>query len=214
MLLHKFIILLIGIAILQHTNVAAQATGNDTIRLGSVTEHGAVYAMILLPEYTRVAKVLDNEEVKRVAQLRNIIFSVYPYAATAAVIMKDVNAHLDNLPDRRAKKEYIKSIDKKLDQTFKEPLKNLSINQGHILVKLIDRQTGQNCFSIIREFKSGLAAVMWQSVGVFFNNNLNKRYDPDGEDKEIESIVRDIETSNLYNYELYQQQLLLSKVQK
>ena len=195
------------------SNLNAQ-TANDTIRLGSVTEHGAVFPMILLPEFTINSKSLNAEDIKRLSMLRNNVFTVYPYAIAAAAILKEVNTRLENTPERRDRKQLIKSIDKKLDKTFKEPLKQLSIDQGHVLIKLIDRQTGQNCFDIIREFKSGFAAVMWQSVGVFFNNNLHKRYDPEGEDKDIEKIVRDIEASNLYNYELYQQQQLLSKVQK
>ena len=186
--------------------------GNDTIRLASTIENGVTYPIILLPEFPKSAKVLNNEEIKRVAKLRNDIFAAYPYAIAAAAIMKNVNTDLDKMQSNSEKRKYIKSIDKQLDKTFKEPLKNLSIDQGHVLIKLIDRQTGQNCFSIIREFKNGFAAVMWQSVGVFFNNNLNKRYDPNGEDKEVEFYVREIESSNLYNYELFQQQKLLSKV--
>jgi len=194
--------------------LAAQTGANDTIRVGATLEKGVVYPMILLPELERATQKINDEEVKRIARLRNNVFAVYPYAIAAAQIMKEVNAELDNMDRHRDRKKYLKSIDKKLDETFKQPLKNLSVEQGQILVKLIDRQTGENCFDIIRKYKSTFAAVMWESAGVFFNNNLRHKYDPCGEDKDIEVIVRDIETSSLYRYELYQQQLLLSKVKK
>jgi hypothetical protein len=99
-----------------------------------------------------------------------------------------------------------------LDATFKEPLKNLSVDQGHVLVKLINRQTGRNCYSIIRELKGGLNAVLWQSVGVLFNNNLRHEYDPEGKDKELESLVQVLEGSSNYRYQLYLQQEMMKKI--
>lgn len=184
---------------------------NDTIRLGATTEQGQVYPMVLLPEFEKVAMYMNPEERTRIARLRNDIYVTYPYALTAATIFKGVNDTLEKMDGRRDRKKYLKTVDKKLDNVFKEPLKNMSINQGHVLIKLINRQTGQNCYSIIRELKGGLSAVVWQSVGAFFNNNLRREYDPEDEDKEIEFIVRDLEASASYRYQLYQQDALLKK---
>jgi len=192
----------------------AQNSVNDTIRLGAVTENGKTYPMILLPEFITTGSFIDASERIRRDKLRNDIFVVYPYAITAAAIFKEVNTNLEKLDGRRSRKKYLKSIDKSLDVAFKEPLKNLSIDQGHVLIKLIDRQTGQNCYSIIKELKGGFNAMLWQSVGVFFNNNLTRDYDPEDKDREIEAFVKDLESSNSYRYQLYQQQALLKKVAK
>ena len=192
----------------------AQYSENDTIRLSAITENGYTYPVILLPEVETVSEYLDPAERIRRDKLRNDIFVVYPYALAAAAVFKDIHANLDSLDRRHDRKKYLKSVDKSLDATFKEPLKNLTINQGHVLIKLVNRQTGQNCYSIIRELKGGLSAMMWQSVGIFFNNNLVHEYDPEGKDKEIEGFVRDLEASNAYHYQLYQQQALLKKVRK
>jgi uncharacterized protein DUF4294 len=83
-----------------------------------------------------------------------------------------------------------------------------------VLIKLIDRQTGQNCYSIIKELKGGFSAMVWQSVGVFFNNNLTRDYDPEGDDKEMEGFIKDLEASNVYRYQLYQQDQMLKKIAK
>lgn len=190
----------------------AQPSVNDTIRLGAVVENGHTYPMAFLPEQIIVDKTLDVAARIRRDKLRNDIFIVYPYAITAAAIFKDVNGNLEKMDRRHDRKKYLKSIDKSLDVAFKEPLKNLSIDQGHVLIKLINRQTGQNCYSIIKELKGGLSAMLWQSVGVFFNNNLVKAYDPEDKDREMEMLVRDLEASNNYNYQLYMQQTLLRKV--
>ena len=192
----------------------AQQSVNDTIRLGGIEVDGKVYPFVFLPEFDFVIHGVTDEEKKRINKLRNNIYTVYPYALTAGTIFKSVNAELDKLPDRRARKHYLKSIDKQLDACFKEPLKNLSIEQGHILIKLIDRQTGESCYEVIKELKGGFSAVMWQSVGIFFNNNLTHSYDPEGRDNEVESIVRELEASNAYRYQLYLQEEMMKRIGK
>lgn len=194
-------------------NAVAQGA-NDTIRLGITEEHGQSYPMIFLPEYRYVGTFMDQETRQRHNRLRNDIYTVYPYALTAATILKQVNDSLDRLDGRRDRKRYLKTVDKKLDEVFKKPLKNLTVDQGHVLIKLIDRQTGQDCYSIIKELKGGFSAVVWQGVGVLFNNNLRKDYDPTGADKEMEGIVAELEASSSYRWQLYQQDALLKKISK
>jgi hypothetical protein len=200
--------------LLATVKAVGQESETDTIRLGMVYEHGQPYPMVFLPEFEKTALFFDaTQRVKR-QRLRRDIYTVYPYALTAATIFRDVNDSVDKLDARRDRKRYLKTIDKRLEKVFKEPLKNMTIDQGHVLIKLVNRQTGQNCYSIIKELKGGFSAVVWQSVGVFFNNNLNKDYDPEGKDREIENIVRDMEASNNYRYQLYQQEQLLRKAAK
>jgi hypothetical protein len=75
---------------------------------------------------------------------------------------------------------------------------NLSVYQGKILMKLINRETGNNCYNILKEFKGGFTASFWQTVAFFFGSNLKQPYDPKGEDAEIESIVKEVR--RLYGY--------------
>jgi hypothetical protein len=194
------------------TVCSAQVGVNDTIRLGAVVENGATYPMAFLPEYTKTALYLDNDARLRRDRLRRDIYIVYPYALTAATILGDVHKILDTLNSRRERKRYLRETDRKLDVAFKQPLKNLTVDQGHVLVKLINRQAGQNCYSIIRELKGGFNAVVWQSVGVLFNNNLRHEYDPLGDDAEIENIVQVLESSANYRYHLYMQQELMRTI--
>ena len=207
-----FAIILWGIMLLVSAKNAGAQSATDTIRLGAGMYQNKVIPAMLMPEVTIIAAFMDPKQKEHFNKLRNAVYATYPYALAAAAILKDVNTNLDNMPDRRSRKTYLKSIDKKLDATFKEPLKNMSIDQGHVLIKLIDRQSGQNCYSIIKEMKGGLSAMVWQGVGVFFNNNLHREYDPTGDDKELEGIVQELEASNAYRYQVYQQQALLRRV--
>ncbi len=214
MKLKKWTCVLFIVLFIATEQIIAQNSVYDTIRLGSITEHGQAYPMVLLPEFVKKDLLMDPKERTRRQRLRNDIYVTYPYALTAAIIFNEVNSNLDSIDRRRDRRKYLKTMDKKLDRLFKEPLKNLSIDQGHVLIKLINRQTGQNCYSLIKEMKGGLSAMVWQSVGLFFNNNLVREYDPEDRDREIESIVKDLEASNLYRYQIYQQEALLKKAMK
>lgn len=190
----------------------SQLSTFDTIRLGATIEDGVSYPIVLLPEHTVIGEYMNMDDRTRRNKLRNDLNVVYPYALTAAALLKDINTNMDKIDARRDRKQYLKSVDRQLDKLFKQPLKNMSVDQGHVLIKMINRQSGENCYSIIRELKGGVSAVLWQSVGVFFNNNLRKEYDPTGEDKELEALVLELEASMTYKYHLYVQGELMKKV--
>ena len=133
-----------------------------------------------------------------------VIIGGGPAGLMAADVLKDVDVNLAKMDARRDRKTYMKQVEKQLKDRFKGELENLSIDQGHILFKLIDRQTGKDCYSIIRELKGGFNAVVWQSVALVFSHNLRKEYDPQGEDKDIEKIVLEIEAyyREKYHYQV------------
>ncbi len=179
-------------------------SGSDTIRLGGVIVGNDTLAMAFLDEVEVHGRLPRYWAKKReqITRLRYNIARVYPYAVTAADVLKDVDVNLDRFgDDKRARKAYLKSIEKELNKRWKGELQDLTVTQGQLLVKLIDRQTGKNCFSIIREMKGGFTATLWQGVALLFANNLKREYDPAGEDKDIETIVKDIETANYYRYQ-------------
>ena len=127
------------------------------------------------------------------ARLRYNVYKVYPYANTAAYLLRDVHEKLAKLPDQKSRKKYIKNIEKELNKRFKGELQEFTISQGIVLVKLINRQTGRSCFDIIQEVKGGFNAVVWQGVALVFSNNLKREYEPYDRDKDIEGIVQEIE---------------------
>jgi hypothetical protein len=126
-------------------------------------------------------------------RLRNAIYVTYPYARKAGIILNDINAKLAGVTDKEKRKQYIKSREKELKKEFTDPLTNLSVYQGRVLMKLINRQTGNNCYEIIKEYKGGLTARLYQTVAFFFNSNLKQPYDATGGEKEMESIVLEVE---------------------
>jgi hypothetical protein len=131
-------------------------------------------------------------------RLRNAVYVTYPYARRAAVVFNDINRRISSLSDKHAISTIINSKEKELKKEFTDPLTNLSVYQGKILMKLINRETGNNCYNIIKEMKGGFTARFWQTIAFFFGSNLKQPYDAKGEDADIESIVQEVR--RLYGY--------------
>ena len=115
---------------------------------------------------------------------------VYPYALLARDMTMQVDNHIAANELRRRKKEkYINQMQKELFAAYEKPLKNMSISQGRLLIKLIDREIGRSSYKIIKDYKSGITAGFWQGVAKIFGNDLKSRYDADGDDKVTEYLV-------------------------
>ena len=76
---------------------------------------------------------------------------------------------------------------------FEKDVRHLTVTQGIILVKLIDRETGRTSYQVIKELKGGFTAFFWQGIARIFGNNLKTEYDPADQDKVMEDIVLGIE---------------------
>lgn len=168
---------------------------NDTIIVPA-----KIYGGELLPassgEYTWVHAPMPPAMRRRMEEwtrLRNAVYVTYPYARRAGMIMNDINAKMALMSDDGQRKAYIQSREKELKKEFTQPLEQLSIYQGKILMKLINRQTGNNCYNIIKEYRGGFTARFWQTVAFFFDSNLKQPYDPKGDDQAIETIVEEID---------------------
>ena len=115
---------------------------------------------------------------------------VYPYALLAKDMESQVERHISENQLRRRKKEvYINRLQKELLDAYKQPLKNMTISQGKLLIRLVDREIGKAPYSVIKEYKNGLSAGFWQGVAKIFGQDLTTHYDPKGEDKMTEYLV-------------------------
>jgi hypothetical protein len=114
---------------------------------------------------------------------------VYPYSQIAKNKMLELDIKYQHAGSEKEKKTIVKQLEKELFSEFETPLKNLTISQGCMLIKLIDRETGKTSYSVLKEFKGGFKAVFWQGIARLFGNNLKTRYDKDGEDKILEELV-------------------------
>lgn len=126
-------------------------------------------------------------------RLRNAVYVTYPYAIKASQVMNQINAQLVNITDKKKRKKIIQANEKQLKSQFADKLTQLSVYQGKVLMKLIYRQTGNNCYEIIEDYKGKFDAGFWQTVALIFGSNLRQPYDPNGDDHDMETIVQDVE---------------------
>lgn len=181
---------------------------NDTIRCGTYPMPNGdtlpsffladVIIRVDAPAFIKQQREANLQKERELALLRYNVYKAYPYALIAANVIKNVDEELAKLPNRKAEKIYLKKVEAELKSKFKGQLENLTMSQGAILVKLINRETGKDCYGIIKDLKGGFSAIVWQSVAFVFNNNLRKRYDPIDEDREIEKVVQEINQRGYY----------------
>jgi hypothetical protein len=170
----------------------------DTLITSAVVYEGdTIEAKVLTGVYLygRLSRLSAKAKWTR---LRNAVYVTYPYAKRAALVLNDINRHIAGQTDKRIISNYINSREKELKKEFSDPITNLSVYQGKVLMKLINRETGNSCYNILKDFKGGVSARFWQTVAFFFGSSLKQPYDPKGEDAEIESIVKEVR--RMYGY--------------
>lgn len=169
---------------------------NDTVIVHACIEaNGDTIPCSWLEDVYITAKLTKAQRKRYVewTRLRNAVYVTYPYATAASRVMNDINAQLVNVNDKKKRKEIILSREKELKNEFADKLTQLSVYQGKVLMKLIYRQTGNNCYEIIEDYKGKFSAGFWQTVALVFGSNLRQNYDPGGNDHDMEIIVQDVE---------------------
>lgn len=167
--------------------VIAVITNGDTIFVSELEE------AVIEPVKRRAA-------TRDMRQYRRLIFNVkkvYPYAKLAGAKFAEVNEHLQSMEKGKDQRDYIKQLENDLLKQYEEELKNLTITQGRILIKLIDRETTLTSYEVVKELRGSFQAAFWQAIARIFGSNLKTEFDPEGEDKTLNEIMILIEKGEL-----------------
>ncbi len=122
---------------------------------------------------------------------------VLPLAKLAKYTIIETYDYLGTLPDKKAREEHLERVEEGLKRQYTPQLKKLSRSQGKLLVKLIDRECNQTGYNIAKAFIGAFKANLYQAVAFCFGQSLNKRYDPEGDDRFTERVVRMVESGQL-----------------
>lgn len=163
---------------------------NDTIRVAATNDNGEMIAWIPLREVAIYGIRVFKTHAERVAfdRLRYNVLKVMPYAIFAKRRYEQLERDLALTTVKKEQKRLVKQCDKEIKEMFNREIKELTITQGQILTKLIDREVGRTTFDIIKETKGGITAFVYQSVARVVGHNLKSSYNPQ-EDRDIESII-------------------------
>ena len=157
-----------------------------------VSEHnGEKIPHITLPTYYAYAPLIfkNNRQQKYYGRLVRDVKKTIPLAIEIRDIIHNTEAHLKTLPDKKARNRYLDKKEKELKEIYTPKMKKLTLRQGKLLIKLIDRECDQNAYQLIKLFMGTFKAVFYQSFASLFGASLKKTYDPTGEDFLIERVV-------------------------
>jgi hypothetical protein len=182
------------------TNAQSKYGANDTLLVPYIVYGGDTMTYAQLDMVTVFGDMSPEQRKakQKWTRLRNAVYVTYPYAKKASYIINDVNRQLMVIKDPIARKKYLSSREKELKKEFTAPLTALSVYQGKILMKLINRETSNSCYSIIKEYRGGFSARFWQTIAWVFGSSLKQDYDPKGEDADMELIV--LEVARMYGH--------------
>ena len=143
----------------------------------------------------------DYDEKLRYYILKRKVFKVYPYALKAKTKLVAIQVGLDSIPKRRHKKRYTKEVANWVKGEYAEQLKNLTMSEGRILVKLIYRETQITSYELVKSYRGRFNAFFWQTLAKFYDNDLKAKYNPinDREDMLLEHIILQAKLEGKFN---------------
>lgn len=149
-------------------------------------------ALKMLPElnveYNK--EKMTRRQYRRYTRLVRYVKTTYPYAKMTAKLVAEVNDTLHLITDKKEQKRYVKRREKELFKEFEKPMRKMTITQGLILMKLIDRECQQTSYELVKFYRGSFTALFWQGIARFFGTNLKVEYDGKGKDRNIEHIVQ------------------------
>lgn len=165
-----------------------------------VVEGDTIPVVTLRPAHISTYRKARSQRYQRqYDKLHRNVIKTYPYAKVAGKLIKAYNENLSLLDTQAARDAYLAKCEEDLKAEFEGEINKMTRSQGVVLIKLIDRETGNTSYELIKQLKNGFTAFMWQGIAVMFGSDLKVNYDPavDETDYMIEEIVAMIESGQI-----------------
>jgi hypothetical protein len=192
-----FLIFCSAVSSVAQTGVSAKKEGTPAVI--KVENGDTVYYMWLRELVVRAPRKFKNAAEER--QFWRLVYNVkkvYPYAKLTGQKLHKLNEQYLAISSEKDRKAYSQKVENELKAEFEGELRKLSVTQGRILMRLVDRETGNTTYEIVKDFRGSVSALFWQAIARVFGSNLKTGFDPtSGEDKMIEQIIQQIEEGSL-----------------
>lgn len=118
-----------------------------------------------------------------------------PYAKLIAETLIETYEYIETFPTVKEREKYLKDMESALFEQYKPVLKRFSRRQAKMLVKLIQRETHQSSYDIVKAFLGTFRAAFWQGFGRLFGVSLKSDFSPskNREDAIIDRVATGIE---------------------
>jgi hypothetical protein len=197
-----FLVLSIPVMVTGQADSLKQITDTSQNRvylLQQVERNGEVLPEVAIKEVTVVGRKGTPKRTfyRRYDRMIYNLKKVYPYAVIVRKRLAQINEELAAIQDEKERRKYLKDVEKNVLGEFEDDARDMTITQGKLLIKLIDRETRNTSYELIKEYRGGFSAAFWQGIARIFGTNLKAEYDPYGEDAMMEVIVQEIEAGLL-----------------
>lgn len=186
--------------VLNNNSIAQNSSDEDTLFVTrTVIVDGDTIPNVSIEEVVVFPRLVFKNKYRRrrYTKLLRDVTKAYPYAKYAKKKLDEMEGEFQGLDTEKERKKYIKTVEKQLTEEFGNELKKLTITQGRILLKLIDRETGNTSYELVKELRGSVSAFFWQTIARLFGSDLKSQYDPHGDDLLIERVARLIETGQI-----------------
>ena len=155
-----------------------------------ITVDGEKILTSKIPQFD-VIDFRSNEERKSFFKLKRRVLKVYPFAIETKQKVDSLNYELNKIGKKRKQRKHIKAVTKLVKKQYTKALKNLTMKEGRILIKLIYRETGISTYDLLREYRGWWNTTMWQTFARMYDLNLKTSFDPINvrEDMFIDKII-------------------------
>ncbi|MBR5783567.1 MAG: DUF4294 domain-containing protein [Bacteroidales bacterium] len=192
--------LLVYLLLLGTENAEAQLLKPRRIVMyGTVVDNDTI-PKVMLKEVKIVApaNLLSPEEIRKNKKLIRNIKIVLPYAKLAKNKLLDLNNRMLTM-SKSERKKFMKAAEMEIEKEYAAQLKNLTISQGHLLIKLVDRETGSSSYTLVQELRGSFRAFFYQTFAKLFGYDLKAEFDPVNNKKDnlIDRVVRSIEQGKI-----------------
>ncbi len=187
----------IVIAILLSCGILS-ATAQIAVRVDSVAYNGDTIPHITFPTLHKYPpRAFKSKKAKqKYDRLVHNVKRVYPLARMVRQTILETYELLQLLPESE-REAHLKRVEKGLMEQYGKQFRKLNRTQGRLLVKLVDRECNNTGYALTKAFLGHTRANVYQGIALLFGNSLNKHYDPEGEDREVERIVLLIESGQI-----------------
>lgn len=200
---YSFILFLLMLFVAIASDASAVNPANDdTGRSGKVTMivdgNDTVYYAFLrdIYIYPRITFTNRKQEQFYWRTVRDVKKAL-PYAKIVSKELIQVNTLLTKIEKEKDRKKYLAQYEKDVFKRYEKDLRKLTINQGRLLLKLIDRETNSTSYDLIKNYRGNVSAFFWQGMARLFGSNLKSEYDASGNDRIVERVITLVEAGQL-----------------
>ena len=170
-----------------------------TVKVSKVIDKGDSIPYMEMSNVYVYPKITFDSKQKQNAYLRLVrnVKKVLPIAKEANQIIVETYEYLETLPNKKARDEHLKLVEKSIVRDYKPKMKKLTYSQGKLLIKLVYRECDSSTYDIVKAVLGPVRAGFWQAFACCFGASLKKGYDPEGVDRLTERVVLMVEAGQL-----------------